>query len=326
MVADNQSGLEAPDQSGPPQEIPFLVGLEDLVAKLYETSEASVYGITSAEFSHILNGVLHKYCEANGEKKDRREVLLSLKIGDLALARGCAAGNEHAWEILLAKYRGPLYEMAGGIARDDVLGKELADSLYGDLYGITARGEKAHSKLNSYTGIGSLAGWLRTVLVQAFIDRQRVSQRLSSLDEEDEEGERRIPEVVQQATELPTAPDPRLGEVVDTALATMDSEDRFLVASYFLDRRTLTELKDILNVHESTISRRLEKITQKLRKTVRIGLLKKGMSPAEVEEALQTDVRDLDLDVRGRLKESSQKGAAESFFGQRASTNRTRKL
>lgn len=159
-------------------------------------------------------------------------------------------------------------------------------------------------------------------MVQGFVDRQRSGQRLTSLDEEDEEGERRIPEVAQQAVQAPLAPDPRLNEVVDAVLAAMDPEDRFLIAAYYLDRQTLTELAGLLNVHESTISRRLEKITQKLRKTIRVGLLKNGMSPAEVEDALLTDVRELELDVRARLKENAQKPDPRSFFKQRASTNR----
>jgi RNA polymerase sigma-70 factor, ECF subfamily len=322
MAAGDQSGLAPSGESASTPESVCVAGLEDLVAKLYEASESSLFGISLPEFTRILNEILRKYCEGNSDTKDRREVLLSLKVGELALARACAAGNEHAWEVLLTKYRGALYEMACGIAKDDVLGKELADSLYADLYGISARGEQGPSKLNSYSGIGSLMGWLRTVMVQGFIDRKRTGQRLTSLDEEDDEGERRIPEAAQQPVELTSIPDPRLSEVTDAALATMTPEDRYIVASYYLDRQTLTELSGILSVHESTISRRLEKITQKLRKTIRVGLLKRGMSAAEVEDALQTDVRDLELDVRGRLKESAQKPDPKSFFKQRASTNR----
>ena len=40
----------------------------------------------------------------------------------------------------------------------------VADSLYGDLYGTTTRDGQRISKLASYTGRGSLEGWLRTVV------------------------------------------------------------------------------------------------------------------------------------------------------------------
>jgi RNA polymerase sigma-70 factor (ECF subfamily) len=293
---------------------PCLTGMDELVAKLYATSGSSQFGISLQDFTRILNEVVEKYCVRSGDTKDYRELLFSLRVGELALARGCAAGNEKAWETLLTRYREPLYEMATQIARDEAVGRELADSLYGELYGITTRGEKCSSKLNSYTGIGSLAGWLRTVLAQSFIDRYRREQRLTSLDENEDEGHAPLPQTVQQPVEPETLPDPRLNEVTDAALLAMDSEDRFLIASYYLDHQTLADIASTLNVHESTISRRLEKITVKLRKAIRVGLLKRGMSQEEVEQALLTDVRDLQVNVAGRLKENTQETRSGSFF------------
>jgi len=56
-------------------------------------------------------------------------------------------------------------------------------------------------------------------------------------------------------------------------------------------------------VHESTISRRMEKTTMSLRKRVVRGLRERGMDASAAEEALAADVRDLTLDVRARLQE-----------------------
>ena len=66
----------------------------------------------------------------------------------------------------------------------------------------------------------------------------------------------------------------------------------------------------MLRLHESTISRRLEKITSKLRKRVLHHLQAYGMSRRQAEEALNSDVRELTVDVRSHLEEQREKHAA----------------
>lgn len=95
---------------------------------------------------------------------------LSLHVEELALARGCAAGNERAWEDFLSRYRERLHRAARGIAGSDSKGKELADSLYAELFGTRLRQGQRASKLLQYSGRGSLEGWLRIVLAQEFIN------------------------------------------------------------------------------------------------------------------------------------------------------------
>ena len=71
----------------------------------------------------------------------------------------------------MARYREKLYDIAGYIAKESSAARELADSLYADLYGTTTRDGQRISKLASYTGRGSLEGWLRTVMAQEFVNR-----------------------------------------------------------------------------------------------------------------------------------------------------------
>ena len=88
-------------------------------------------------------------------------------------------------------------------------------------------------------------------------------------------------------------------------LRSLDPEDRFVLASYFLDGRTLAEIARSLKVHESTISRKVEKMTKGLRKQILKSLVSQGMSRRQAEEALDTDVRDLALDIRSSLTQDS---------------------
>jgi len=217
------------------------------------------------------------------------------------LARACAFGNEHAWETFLLRYREKLYDTALHIARETSAARELADSLYGDLYGTTTRDGKRTSKLASYTGRGSLEGWLRTVLAQEYVNRYRRERRLVSLDEESEDGT----QFAAAELEPCTAVDPRVESATDEALAGLSSEERFILASYYLDGHTLAEIARILGVHESTISRKLEKVGKSLRKHILAGLGRRGMSRRQAEEALEVDVRDLRVDIRERLAQDS---------------------
>jgi transposase len=58
-------------------------------------------------------------------------------------------------------------------------------------------------------------------------------------------------------------------------------------------------------VHESTISRKVEKLTKQLRKAILKNLSRRGMSRRQAEEALDVDVRDLTLDLRASLAQES---------------------
>ena len=122
-----------------------------------------------------------------------------------------------------------------------------------------------------------------------------------SLDRECEEGAQ-FPAAV--ADEI-TGVDKRLEQAVDEALRSLDPEDRFILASYFLDERTLAEIARSLSVHESTISRRVEKLTKNVRKQILKFLGGMGMSRREAEEALRADARDLRVDIRASLAQDS---------------------
>jgi len=276
-----------------------------LLSQLYQKSGGAEVGLTVEAFEQVVQEVIAKYLPANGPRSGVHDFCASLRIEELALARACAAGHEPAWEVFLTRYREKLYNIAGYIAKESSAARELADSIYADLYGTTTRQGKRNSKLASYTGRGSLEGWLRTVMAQEFVNRYRRQRRTVSLDEESEEGT----QFAAPNPEPAVAVDSRVETATDQALAELNSEDRFVLASYFLDSRTLAEIARALHVHESTISRKVDKLAKSLRKRILSGLAKQGMSRRQAEEALQVDVRDLRVNLRGRLVQESASAA-----------------
>jgi RNA polymerase sigma-70 factor (ECF subfamily) len=279
-----------------------------LAVEFYDRTPAAQYGLTPAEFGQILKAIAHKYLPQGSTLPDVREFCSTLRLDELVLARACAAGNEKAWEVFLTRYREKLYDMALRVARESSAARELADSLYAELYGLNSREGVRVSKLASYTGRGSLEGWLRTVLAQEFVNRYRKGKRFVSLDETEQAGDgeeyRHVRELAAPPIDPSVAPDARLTTATDQALAALTAEDRFILAAYHLDQRTLAQIAGLLRVHESTISRKLDKLTKTLRKQIVTRLTQHGMSRRQAEEALEVDVRDLDLDLRRRLQDS----------------------
>lgn len=274
--------------------------LSSFVAELHAQSSAAKFSMSVDHLATILGEVVRKYAPGSNASQ-ARDFCKTLKIEELVLARACAAGNEKAWETFLIRYREKLYETGLQIAREDSAARDLADSLYADLYGTTTRDGARVSKLRSYTGRGSLEGWLRTVMAQEHVNRYRKQKRLVSLEEESEEGGQfAAPEPVEE-----TVADPKLVAATDAALAGLSSDDRFVLSAYYLDGRTLLEIARLLGVHESTISRKVDKLAKSLRKQILAGLTRQGMSRRQAEEALEVDVRDVTLNLRARLVQDS---------------------
>ena len=212
--------------------------LDSVVSEIYRKSRGEEFGLTRQQFDGVLLEIARKYLPADAAQKDVRELYASLRVEELALARACALGNERAWEVFLTRYREKLYDSANYITKESSSGRELADSIYAELYGTATRDGQRTSKLASYTGRGSLEGWLRTVMAQEHINRYRKQRRLVSLDEESEEGF----QFAASEPEPAIAVDPRVEAATDEVLAALPAEDRFVLASYFLDGRTLAEI------------------------------------------------------------------------------------
>jgi RNA polymerase sigma-70 factor (ECF subfamily) len=277
----------------------FGRAVENAISGRYGESGAGSYGLTPERFKAIVAAVVIRYA-ANGNEAESLEFVASLRVEELVLARACSAGNENAWDVFLSRFRAMLHATACRLTRDEVTGRELADGLHADLYGIPNSEGRRVSKLDYYMGRGSLEGWLRTVLARQHIDRCRTHANDLSLDEQIEHGA-----FFAERPEPPApATDDRLSAAIAQTLAGLGGEERFLLASYYLDQRTLADIARQIGVHESTVSRKLDRLTVALRKRIRKHLLSTGVHSRRCDELmLELDVRDIDVDVSGSLKQ-----------------------
>jgi RNA polymerase sigma-70 factor, ECF subfamily len=271
----------------------------------WAASDAPSYGLTRADFNATLlaAGAERNFglpAETRPSPQQQAAYFRAIKINDLVLARACAAGHEHAWERFVALYHEPLIRAAIAITGSDTLGRDLAGALYAELYGVTERDGRRRCPLEGYRGTGSLLGWLRTTLAQRHVDHHRRTHREQPLDD---------PALALDPPAAEKAEAPRdldeLGKAVEEALARLGVEDRFLLATYYLDGRTLLEIAQVLAVHEATVSRRLRRTVDEIRKQVLRNLRRAGLSSRAAEEALGADPRDLDLNLKKLLQTSA---------------------
>jgi RNA polymerase sigma-70 factor (ECF subfamily) len=284
-----------------------------LAEELWRAAEAEACGLSVADFSSVLSmiGERVNHGQPIGVVPDaaiRAAFYRSLHIAELALAHGCARGREAAWEVFFSRYRSVLHHAAVSITGSATLGQELADSLYAELYGLRQADGERRSPLASYSGRGSLPGWLRATLVQRWRDHHRRTHRETPLDE------------VECAAPAPassvSADLDQLAVAVARTLRSIDAEDRFLLSAHYLDRQTLLQIGRTLRVHEATISRRLKRLAADLRKQLISNLTSMGLSKAAAEEALGADPRDIEINLR-RLLQTSQ---TSTFLNKKGAT------
>lgn len=284
-----------------------VCGLE--IDEFWGAADAASVGLAKTELAQVLLtvGLKYNYGVAPGISASRAQIAAfwrALQLPDLALAHACALGREAAWDRFIKLYREPMTQAAIGITGSASAGNELADSLYSEMFGLTERDGQRCSPLAYYSGRGSLKGFLRASLAQRHVDHHRRTGRETSLP----------PGELAAAPVAPAPPPNLLAQLKDSLAATLgrlDPEERFVLSSWFLDRRTLLEISRTLRVHEATVSRRIGRLTDRLHKELLASLRESGMSQAAAEEALGTDPRDININLRSLLQTSASRAFPE---------------
>jgi RNA polymerase sigma-70 factor (ECF subfamily) len=231
---------------------------------------------------------------------------------DLELARRCAAGDEAAWERFVREYRPILYRAADALDRSGGA-RELADSLYADLYGVRpGKSGEPRSLFAYFQGRSSLATWLRAVLAQRYVDRTRAARRLEPLPDEDEA-------LPQPALHETAHPDRRryldlLHTALGCAVAGLQPRDRLRLALYYVQDVTLAAIGRLLGEHEATVSRQLARTRRVLRDAIEHELRRRGLGEVEIDECFACVAADPGpLDLRDVFDAAGKEPAAEGW-------------
>ena len=279
---------------------------QKLVTELYRAAHADRWTIPIERFTEVLRVSADRAAPA-----DVARYLRGLHLEDLALACACAAGDERAWDHFIREYRPFLYRAADAL---DASGgaREIADSIYAELYGLPRASEttgqsRGQSLFRYYHGRSSLKTWLRAVLAQRHVDGIRAVRRLDPLPEED------------SASTLPAptasvAVDPDrlryralIQRAFKSAIALLTDRDRLRLACYYAQDLTLAQTGRVLKEHEATVSRQLAKTRQVLRREVERRLRDDDqLEAAQIEQCFAYVAEDPGpMDLGGMLRKNS---------------------
>ncbi|MCO6511172.1 MAG: hypothetical protein J5I65_10320 [Aridibacter famidurans] len=160
----------------------------DTIAEVYEACVASQpnFGVSSDSFTESVTDSISKFLCSGQEDlpspDEVREFVRSIRSDDLFLAIACAEGNERAWWEFDHQHRGYLERISRHLASTDLSAQEVIDLVYVELYGTRVVDGVRMSKFATYSGKGSIRGWLRTVIWHALVDLHRASHDEVSLD------------------------------------------------------------------------------------------------------------------------------------------------
>lgn len=330
----------------------FIIQLEGAISEcaadidaLYARCAESApnYDITDELFRVSVRTAIDKYLvdHQNGDAPTPdqiRQFIIELQINDLYLALACARGNEFAWWEFDHTYRPYIERVARHLASAATDAEEVIDTVYVELYGTRVVNDVRQSKFATYTGRGTLRGWLRTVVWHAVIDLHRARHDEVSIDDWSESGGEvhdrpgwRAEARGGESVMVDRITRDRYREVtvtaLDRSLATLDDHEKLLLLYYHVEGLKLREIARLVEepasplrrwfqrqskrrvsipdsrVHESTVMRWLEKVYSKVLDRFRSELQEKnGLSTTEIELCIEMATEDLaPEDVRRHL-------------------------
>lgn len=316
----------------------------------------SDFGLSLGDLRDAVHGAIDKYLIGFKEGSPAPTVqeisrfIGELQSRDLYLALACARGNEPAWWEFDRQYRSFIERWARHLVRNGTDADEVIDLVYVELYGTRISGGVRQSKFRTYTGRGTLRGWLRTVILHTVVDLYRVRKPEVPLEEwSGSPGEAIEPHG--QRSEMRGTEETMLASGVrdryrlatiaalDQSLATLDDHETLLLLYYHVEGLKLREIARIVEeprspirrwfqrsskrrtaapagrVHESTVMRWLEKVYRKVSDRFQAELAANhGLNAAEIEIcrsiATEDSMQGVRLDRAAAGRESFKKDEA----------------
>jgi RNA polymerase sigma-70 factor len=305
--------------------------MDEIFARCSEN--APNFGVRSDCFRESLKKTARKYL-FSGDPTDItvdevKNFLREIQSEDLFLALACANGSERAWWEFDQNHRAYLERVARHLASSEANAQDVVDTVYVELYGTRVVDGERVSKFATYSGRGSLRGWLRTVIWHSLVDLHRTSHDEVSLDE--------MTENVGEGYAQSTFAEPALGgetemhdqltheryrratlSAIENAFADLEDHEKLLLLYYHVESLKLREIAKMVEaptsplrdwfqrksasreknpasrIHESTIMRWLEKTYSKVLKAFRSELATKiNLKDEEIEICMKLATEDL---------------------------------
>ena len=260
---------------------------------------------------------------------ETKDFLNSLHHDDLFLTLACSDGSERAWWEFDQQHRSYMERVARHLASTEIDAQDVIDTVYVELYGTRVVDGERVSKFASYSGRGSLRGWLRTVIWHSLVDLHRASHDEISLDEMTENVGEGMAHASFAQTDL--GGENQMMEhlaydnyrkttliSIEKAFASLDPHEKLLLLYYHVENMKLREIARVVEnpdsplrdwfqrkssarekdptrrIHESTIMRWLEKTYGKVLELFTMELTDKHrLNNDEIEICMELATKDL---------------------------------
>jgi RNA polymerase sigma-70 factor len=185
-----------------------------------------------------------------------------LHFGDLYLSTACAQKDDFAWQRLRATYFKLLCDIFCYVTSSKDNAPDLADGLLNDLFLPDRSGR---SRIASYDGRSSLATWLRVIVEHRQInDRQKRRHEFCVLEAIPEPRDLtaliRLESILRDGHRETAA----INAFVQACASLLKEERQLLIWRYGRNLQ-LGRIAETVGVHQSTITRQIERICRKVR-------------------------------------------------------------
>ncbi len=160
------------------------------------------------------------------------------------------AGEVGLFEIIMRRYNQRLYRVARAIVRDDGEAEDVMQAAY----------VLAYEHLDQFEGRAPFSVWLTRIAVREALGRLRLRKRVSSVDENEMDGEPAVNQFVE------TSPNPEqsasraeLGQLLQEALLDLPEQYRAVVILRDVEELSTAETAAVLEISEENVKIRLHR-------------------------------------------------------------------
>lgn len=271
--------------AAPLHKVGLTCSLRDLASSAYEAGYA-IHGdleLGFEEYSDRLPLTVRKCGHREEDSRAAEFLIRELHTTDLYLSAACALSRDKAWWRFDALYRKYINDLVSYICSVRTIAMEIRESFAAHLFLPDSTGR---SRISSYDGRSSLPTWLRVIVTNRIINEGHRKCNSTQRDEPQPE--------IEDRTALPCLErhlalgryELLLRRAVRHACETLSDKERELLLSRFDHGAQLGEIAQRFSVHQSTITRTLERIGRRLRGEVISILTAWDLDEAAIHECL----------------------------------------
>lgn len=282
--------------------MPPSLELESIINAAYSDGHERFgdLGLNPPVFSNRIHLIAQKHLGPSPSPNLELDFVKSLHGADLYLATACAlhspgmmnghtdmVESEHAssaWRVLEKTYKGFICDLVRFFYSTSFAAQDLADSILADLFLPDRSGT---SRIASYDGRSSLSTWLRVVVCNRAINARRCSATVKSTEIQAEIPDGPALESI-ELTVLARRYGAALGDSLKSACSGLTPRERLILLWRYEDGLQLGQIARLLGIHQSNVTRQLERMQGKLRdEVVSILSQKHGLSRSAIQECIQ---------------------------------------